>query len=212
VIVTNPLNPGSWTRTQIEKVSRGWWVLLITGVASVIAGGVIILADWTVVDLVVFVGGLLVFRGLFTLFSIPVDGALRTWSVGLGLIEVAVGVAVWAWPGPTLLVLAAFIGWLLLFRGIMMIAGAVSGRGLIPYWGIILASGVVEVLVSFYLLARPGLTLVAVILAIGLVSMAYGVFEIILALEVRTLPSRVDGMARTLDGSVRPRRLEGAAR
>jgi uncharacterized membrane protein HdeD (DUF308 family) len=211
VIVTNPFSPESWTRAQIEKVSRGWWVLLITGIGSLAAGGVIIFTKWTVSDLVVFVGALLVFRGLFTAVSVPVDGSVRTWSIAMGLIEVAVGVAVWTWPGPTLLVLAAFIGWLLLFRGVMMIAGSLSARGVIPYWGLILAIGVLEVLVSFELLARPGLTLVAAVLAIGLVSMFYGVIQIIIAFEVKRLATRLDQAVGTLGGSTITHPLARAA-
>ena len=50
-------------------------------------------------------------RGLATMLTMPIDGAARSWSAALGLLEVAVGACVWVWPGPTLLVLAVFIGW-----------------------------------------------------------------------------------------------------
>ncbi|MBV8162590.1 MAG: DUF308 domain-containing protein, partial [Acidimicrobiia bacterium] len=200
MIVTNPFSDlRSWTRDQVEAVSRGWWTLLVMGVISVVAGGIIIAGDWTVSGLVVFVGALLVFRGFFTLFSVPVDGSQRTWSFVMGLIEVGVGVSVWAWPGPTLLMIAFFIGWLLLFRGITAIAGAVAARRAIPYWGWILVVGIVEVLVSFYLLSRPALTLVAAVLAIGLVAMFYGVVEIGLSFEVKHLPERFDDLTKALD-------------
>jgi hypothetical protein len=212
VIVTNPISPGSWTREQIKNVSRGWWVLLVTGIVSVVAGGIIIFADWTVSDLVVFVGAVLVFRGFLTLFSVPVDGSVRGWSFVLGGVELGVGIAVWTWPGPTLLVLAAFIGWFLLFRGVLTISGSLSSRGVIPYWGLVLAFGVLETLVSFYLLARPALTLVAAVLAIGLLSMSYGVAQIVLSFEIRSLPSRADNVARDLDGTTSSRPLDSALR
>jgi uncharacterized membrane protein HdeD (DUF308 family) len=80
---------------EIDAVSRGWWVLLVTGVASVVAGGIIVFTDWTVGDL--------------------------------------------AW----------FIGALLVFRGTTAIAGSISGRRFIPYWGVILAGDIAEVAVSF---------------------------------------------------------------
>ncbi|MCU1428777.1 MAG: hypothetical protein JWL83_2777 [Actinomycetia bacterium] len=212
MIVTNPLSATWWTRQQIDDVSRGWWVVLITGIISVVAGSIIVFTDWTVGDLAVFVGAVLVFRGLVTTFSVPIDGAVRSWSVALGLLEAGVGVAVWAWPGPTLLVLAAFIGWWVLFSGVMAIAGAISGRDMLPYWGLTLAFGIVETLFSFWLLARPGLTLVAAVLAIGLWSMVYGVVEIALAFEVRRLPSRTDSVVRELDAMTSPRPLDTAAR
>ena len=86
---TTRSGPGSWTRAQIDDVSSGWWVLLVTGIISILAGGIILLADWTVSDLVAFVGAVLVFHGIFMMFSVPVDGAARGWAVALGLLEAA---------------------------------------------------------------------------------------------------------------------------
>jgi uncharacterized membrane protein HdeD (DUF308 family) len=59
------------------------------------------------------------------------------------------------------------------------------------------------------LLARPGLTLVATILAIGLTTMFYGVAQIVTAFEVKNLPSRLDRTSRSPEGSS-ARRLESA--
>jgi uncharacterized membrane protein HdeD (DUF308 family) len=199
MIVTNPFRPGTWTRAEIDGVSKGWWVLLLSGVLSIAAGGIIVLTDWSIDNLAAFIGALLVLRGIFTLFSVPVDGSARAWSIGYGLIELGVGIAVWVWPGPTLLVIAAFIGWLLLFRGTMAIAGSVSGRRFIPYWGLILAAGIAEVAVAFYLLSRPGLTLVVAVLVIGFMCMAYGVVQIVVAFEVKNLPSQSDKLAKQFD-------------
>jgi uncharacterized membrane protein HdeD (DUF308 family) len=198
MIVTSPIDElRSWTRAQVEAISKAWWVLLVTGVVSVVAGAIIFFIDWNVDDLVVFVGTLLVIRGVFTMFSIPVDGSLRTWSVVLGIIEVFVGIGVFAWPGPALLVVALSIGWLLLFRGSMAIIGAISSRKYLPYWGLVLATGIIEALVALYLLTRPDITLIATVLAIGFASMLYGALEIVAALEVKNLPQRFDQLTGT---------------
>lgn len=202
MIVTNPFSVRSWTRAQIENVSRGWWVVLLTGVISVVIGGLVLSIDWTVSDLAVFLGALLLFRGIFMMFSVPVDGAGRGWSVAVGVVEALVGLAVWVWPGPTLLVIAFFIGWYVLFSGIMTIAGAVSGRGVIPYWGWMLGFGILEILFALWLLARPGLTLVAIVLAIGLWSIIYGVVQIVLSFEIKNLPNRLDNLTADQDAAV----------
>ena len=62
-----------------------------------------------------------------------------------------------------------------------------------------LAFGVVETLFSFWLLARPGLTLVAAVLAVGLWSLIYGVVQIVLAFETKNLSARADNADRTLN-------------
>src|SRR5437868_81168 len=198
MIVTNPFSPGTWTRDQIDNISRNWWVLLLTGIVSIVAGGIILFTDWSVGDLAAFIGAVLVFQGIFTMFSVPLDGSGRGWSVALGLIEALVGLAVWVWPGPTLLVVAFFIGWYVLFSGIMTIAGSISARDVLPYWGLMLAFGVLETLFSLWLLARPGLTLVAGVLAIGLWSLFYGVVQIALSFEIKALPERAGTLARDL--------------
>jgi uncharacterized membrane protein HdeD (DUF308 family) len=210
MIVTNPFSASSWTKRQVDAVSRGWWVLILTGVLSIVAGGIILTVDWTVSDLAVFVGALLVFRGVFMMFSVPVDGAVRGWSIALGALEALVGIAVWTWPGPTLLVIAFAIGWWVLFSGIMTIAGSITGRGVLPYWGLMLALGILETLFAFWLLARPGVTLVAAILAIGLSCLIYGVMQIVLSFEVKHLPDRVAEVGRSLE-SVVPESADVAA-
>lgn len=45
---------------------------------SLFAGAVIVFAQWTVDGLVVFVGVVLIVRGIFTMFSIPVDRSRRS--------------------------------------------------------------------------------------------------------------------------------------
>src|ERR1700751_4541026 len=87
MIVTNPFSPGTWTRDQIDNVSRNWWVLLLTGIIGVVAGGIILSTDWSVSDLAAFVGAVLVFQGIFTMFSVPIDGSVRGWSVVLGVLR-----------------------------------------------------------------------------------------------------------------------------
>jgi uncharacterized membrane protein HdeD (DUF308 family) len=150
----------------------------------------VLLTDWSVGDLAVFVGALFVFRGFMTMFSVPVDGSSVGWSIALGLLEVALGLMAWAWPGPTMLVLAYMIGWYVLFSGIFTIASSISGRDVLPYWGFMLAFGILEVLVAIALLGNPGITLLAAIITIGVWCVLYGVVEIVLAFEVKRLGGR----------------------
>jgi uncharacterized membrane protein HdeD (DUF308 family) len=209
VLVTNPFLPGSLTRARLDYISKGWWILFASGVRSVVAGGIMVLTDWSIVELAFALGIVLVFSGVLTLFTVPIAGSVRSWAIVAGLLEVGVGIAVWTRPGPTLLVIATWIGWLLLFRGVTTISGAVVVRSFIPYRGLVLAAGIVEVAASLYLLARPGLTLLAAVLAIGLTSMFYGVMQILAAFEVKHLPRRLDNTGRTVERTT-TRRLERA--
>jgi uncharacterized membrane protein HdeD (DUF308 family) len=196
MLVTNPLASRSWSRELVESVSKGWWLLLLSGIVSIAAGGVILLVDWSLNDLAVFLGVLFIVRGVFNMVSLPLDGSMRGWAVALGLLEVGVGIAVVAWPDPTLLVIAAFIGWWVLFSGVMTVVGAVSARRIIPYWGLFLGLGIVEAVVGVWLLYRPGLTLLATVFAIGLWAILYGIVITAAAIELKNLPDRLDDLER----------------
>jgi uncharacterized membrane protein HdeD (DUF308 family) len=208
MLVTNPLAPRSWSREIVKSVSSGWWVLLLSGIASIVAGGIILLVDWSLTDLAVFLGAVFIVRGVFNMLSLPLDGSMRGWAVALGLLEVGVGIAVLVWPDPTLLVIAAFIGWWVLFSGVMTVVGSISARRILPYWGLFLALGIVEVVVGVWLLDRPGLTLLATVLAIGLWSVLYGVVLTAVSIELKNLPDRLDDIERDLNSTpmVEPRR------
>src|SRR3989442_1652767 len=129
MIVTNPFSPGSLTRETINTVASGWWVLLLSGIVGVVAGGIILFTDWTVSQLVTFVGLLFIFRGVLTAVSLPVDGSMRGSAVAVGLLEVGIGIGVFTWPRPTLLVLALMIRWWGLFSGITTTTRGGAGHG-----------------------------------------------------------------------------------
>jgi uncharacterized membrane protein HdeD (DUF308 family) len=183
--ITSSPNTDSLSREIRSTVRGSWWTLLFAGILGIVAGVIILAMDWTVSDLAIFVGLLLFLRGLFTMFGTPFDGAMRGWSIFLGILEMAVGVAVFVWPAPTLLVIGVWIGWYVLFSGVFTIAGAISSRKVFSSWGLALALGILEVIFSFWLLARPDLTLMATVYAIGIWSIVYGVMEMVFAFQIK---------------------------
>jgi uncharacterized membrane protein HdeD (DUF308 family) len=206
MLFANPFN----ATYDVDRATRGWWVLLVTGLLSVVAGGIILFTDWKLNDLAVFIGALLVFRGLVSTFSVPLDGSGRGWSIALGLLEFALGLMVWVWPSPTLLVIAFWIGWFILFSGIMAISIAIAGRDVLPFWGFAVAFGIIEVLLAFWLLGRPGVTLLAAVLALGLWTLLYGVMLIVIAFDLKRLRDKAAGMDTGLRDVSPPRGVHPA--
>ena len=194
MIVTNPFD----VRKQIDKIGKRWWLLAVTGILSVVAGAIILGIDWTRSDLAIFVGALFFAHGFLTLFTAPADGSNTGFAMAAGLIEIGLAVVIWSWPSPSLLVIAYAIGWYVLFSGIFTIAGAVSGRDVLPFWGYMLAFGILEVVLSFWLLADPELTLTAAVVAVGLWSIFYGVMQIILAFELHRIGAKAAHIDRGL--------------
>ena len=198
MLVINPNTQQSRVRDSVKTVSSNWWLLLLNGIIGVVAGGLILTIDWTIADLAVFIGALLFVRGIFTAFSLPLNSTARGWAVVMGLLEIGLGVAIFVWPNPTLLVVAALIGWWVLFSGVTTISGSIATRQVMPHWGLALTLGIVETVLAFYLLGQPGLTLLTAVLALGIWSTFYGVMEIAVAFEVKNLPTRFDEAVRDL--------------
>jgi uncharacterized membrane protein HdeD (DUF308 family) len=196
MLVSNPFS----AVYDLDRASRSWGLLLFNGILTVVAGAIILATDWSLSGLAVFIGAVLVFRGIFEMFSVPVDGSDRGWSIFSGLLTFGLGVLVWAWPAPTLLVIAFWLGWYVLFSGIMTISGAISGRDVIPYWGFMLAFGIGEVLLSFWLLGQPGITLLAAVVAIGVWAIVAGVMQIIVAIDIKRLRNRASDVDRSVSG------------
>ena len=72
------------------------------------------------------------------------------------------------------------------------IAGAVAARELLPDWWLLLLIGLLEIPLGVLALANPGATLAALITVAGIWAVAVGVTRIVLAFQVKRLPSRVD--------------------
>jgi hypothetical protein len=98
----------------------------------------------------------------------------------------------------------------------MTIPGSITARGAMPYWGLWLALGIVEVALSFWLLQQPGLTLLSAVLAIGFWSICYGIVAISASIELKALPQRIDEaqcpLARATPSSAFPRFTPGDTR
>src|SRR5262245_42374823 len=152
MLVINPNTQRSWVRNSVRAVSSNWWLLLVNGIIGVVAGGLILAINWTIAGLAVFIGVLLLIRGIFTTFSLPLNSTARGWTVVIGLLEIGLGVAIFVWPNPTILVVAALIGWWVLLSGVMTIGGSIAGRHVMPYWGLAVTLGIGETVLAFYLL------------------------------------------------------------
>ena len=188
----NPMSNGpSLDRDTAEQLSKGWWILLVAGIVSVVAGMLILTIDWTVEDLAIFVSILFIVRGVFNLASQSVDGSGRSWNIFVGVLEIMVGIAFIAWPKPTLLTLAIFIGAWVLVSGIFTIIGAIANRHDVSLWWVYLIFGVIEVPLGIVLLNRPNLTLAVAIAMAGIWAILVGTLEIVSSFEVKDLPRKL---------------------
>jgi uncharacterized membrane protein HdeD (DUF308 family) len=109
----------------------------------------------------------------------PVDGAPRTWAIGAGVVNMALGVILLAWPEPTLRVIAALIGIWFLIAGLVLIVGAVANHDTLPMWWVTLVAGVLSSV-------------------LGIWAIVMGTLEVVAAFEVKRLPKQFDKVVASL--------------
>lgn len=111
------------------------------------------------------------------------DRAVRqTWAIALtvGLISIALGVAVMVWPGPTVLVVAILIGIQLILGGIYRLVAAIGGATDTPW--LVAIAGLLVLVAGVFALRHPGGTVAILALIIGVTWVVSGIVELLAAL------------------------------
>ena len=180
------------TREAAERVARSWSVLLLNGLALIVAGVLIFSIDWSIRSLATFIGALFILQGLTYALTSGVDARVRQTNVITGLLSIATGIAVIVWPGPGLVTLAIFLGSWLIVIGTLTISAAFAARRVLPNWWLLLITGLLEIPLGVLALANPGATLAALVTVGGIWAVAIGVTRVVLAFEVKHLPEEVD--------------------
>ncbi|HEX4671325.1 MAG TPA: DUF308 domain-containing protein [Solirubrobacteraceae bacterium] len=180
------------SRDVAQSIASNWWVLLLNGLLLIVAGVLIFSINWTVSSLSTFIGALFIFQGVSTALITGVDGAARRTNVVSGLLSIAAGVVIIAWPKPGLVALAIFLGAWLIVVGTISISSAFATRDILPNWWLVLILGLLEIPLGLLALADPGATLAAIITVGGIWGVAVGITRVVLAFEVKRLPNTVD--------------------
>jgi uncharacterized membrane protein HdeD (DUF308 family) len=180
------------TREAAQRLAANWWRLLVNGLALIVAGVLIFSINWSIRSLATFIGALFIFQGITYALTTGIDARARQANVVTGLLSVATGIAIIAWPGPGVVVLAIFLGAWLIVIGTLTISGAFAARRFLSNWWLLLITGLLEIPLGVLALANPGATLAAIITVGGIWAVAIGVMRIVLAFEIKRLPDEVD--------------------
>src|SRR4030095_19989 len=127
------------------------------------------------------------------------------WSIALAVLMVVVGFAAVAMPGPAGLGVSVFIGWLIIFSGVVYIGYAFTAQGFGSFAGRALIGGL-YILGGFYLVANSGKAIAALPFLVGVILVVEGILQAISYFQVRTVPGSgwilFDGLATLALGIV----------
>jgi uncharacterized membrane protein HdeD (DUF308 family) len=195
-----PLGESAVSAEREVDITSGWWIPLIAGLLTVVVGIVVLRIDWTVSGLAIFLGIVFIVRGMADALRIPLDGGPRSLNVVVGLLEMGVGVALIAWPGPGLTVIAAFFGIWLVVGGGIEVVGALVNRDY-PGWWLALLLGIVMVILGIWALDRPAETIHLLVLLTGIWAIVAGTVELVFAFEIRKAHSLAVAREQALDAA-----------
>lgn len=183
---------------QSKRLFQYWWVSLVIGLLSIIAG---ICCFVTPVDslaiMTEFFMALLVIGGLLNIvfaFANRKWNGFWGWSLARGIIEILFGLWLFILPLPLVTTTLIYIvGFWMLFHSILGICESCE-LSLIPMngWGWLLACNIVSLLCSFVFLVSPVFGGIFVLVYIGMSFLFYGLFRIVLSLRWRKFNKKAD--------------------
>ena len=196
-MLMNPMSTRTeFGRADAEEAARHWLIFLLAGITSLVFGALILSIDWSVDSLATFIGFLFIMQGASLAVTPALDGSGRWSNMGAGLIAAGAGVALIAWPDKGLRTVGVFVGIFVLCSGALHIVGALSNRH-VPNWWLMLVVGVIEVPIGIWAMRRPGQTIALLITLMGAWAVVTGIYQILMAFELRKLPARLGASPAT---------------
>jgi uncharacterized membrane protein HdeD (DUF308 family) len=177
-----------------REAARLWWAPLTAGIVWLLVAWIVLRVDATSLATVGLLVGIVFLMAAITEGGLAgiVHGGWKALHIVLAVLF-ALG-ALWAFIRPidTVFALASVLGLLLLLQGALYIAQGAAMRDVSPYWALELASGVLLVLLAFWVSTSDRVwTLAArtvfILLWVGFMAIFRGVSDIILAFELRRL-------------------------
>ena len=177
---TRILAPGPF-----RDMTRLWWLYLVFGVLWILFG----MWLWSyrvgsLVALAALIGITFMFSGVTEIvvgLRLPAYGWL---AVTLGAVSIVAGFIVLIWPGPTLYIIAIFLGWFLFIVGMVHIVVAFARIGQRLWW-LLLIQGGAEFLLGAWARGDHTRSVILFINLAGAFAIVRGVMEIFAAFELR---------------------------
>jgi uncharacterized membrane protein HdeD (DUF308 family) len=172
--------------------AKYWWVLLLIGIAWLVIAWLVLRADIASLATVGFLlGGLFIAAGVneFAVGSM-VGGGWKVLHYIIAVILVLGGLWAFIRPINTFFALASVLGLVLILEGAFEIVRGISSRGENPYWWLGLVSGVLLVLLAFWVSASDRVfelqaRTFLILFWVGLWALIRGVMSIVVAFMVR---------------------------
>ena len=166
-------------------VAKHWWVVLVRGLVSMLFG--LCAFMWpglTLASLVLLYGAYCIVDGIVALSGGFGGGFWQ--ALLLGVISIAAGIATFAYPGLTALVLLYLIAGWAIVRGVMEIIVAIEFRKVMEGEWMLIVAGVLTIAFGALLVLNPGAGALSVIWIIGGYALVFGALLVALSFRLKS--------------------------
>ena len=176
----------------IERMTRYWWLVLLTGVAWIAVAAIVFRFDYASVAAIAWLfGWVAIAVGVSELFVASMaQGWWRILAFVFGLIFVVVGVVAFFKPGGTFVGLAAVISFYFVFAGSWNLVTALWTRVVNEAWWVQAGSGLLELGLGFWAAGYWSRSATLLVAFDGAMALLRGINEIVLAFRLHDLHSR----------------------
>lgn len=184
-------------REVLEDTADRWWLFLLGGIAWLVFALLVFQWDFTTVYAISTLFGIVaIVAGIDELFAISISTTGWKWVHAiLGLLFVLVGIyALWN-PYEAFATLAALMGFFLMFKGIFDITVAFVTKDEFELWWLQLMVGLAEIFLAFWVAGNFRREAILLVVYVGIIALARGITEILLAFKLKGLRSRLAATA-----------------
>lgn len=172
-----------------ERAAGSWWVFLLTGIAWLIFALIVFQWNYATVSAISYLFGVVLLvaavNEVFQIFA-----ATTGWKFVHGILAVLFvlgGIyALWH-PYHTFQTLAALIGFFFLAKGVFDLSVAFMTKGQFELWWLQLVTGIVEILLAFWVAGDFHEKAILLVVYVGLIALTRGITELYLAFKLKAL-------------------------
>ncbi|TYC10579.1 HdeD family acid-resistance protein [Bizionia gelidisalsuginis] len=183
--------------SSAKSAVKNWWISLLIGIIYIIAGIWVFqtpLASY--VSLSILFSAFIFVSGIFQIFfSISNRKNMQSWGWYLagGILDLIIGLLLMTHPLLTMTILPLYVGFWLVFQGIMAIGLSFQIKSAdVPNWGWLLFLGILTLVFSFLVLSNPIFAGLSIVYMTAMALITAGIFRIILAFGLKKMKNSFD--------------------
>jgi uncharacterized membrane protein HdeD (DUF308 family) len=177
-----------------ETYPRGWILFLVTGILWLLLGFMLLSYRVSSISITVVFLAIVFGMGAVSLFVVSdvTSGALRILAIVGAIAAIGAAIGALVWPGPTVLVVALFVAWYLLLRGVIDVVISLyhaQARG----WWLTFLAGIVSIALGAWAIGNPDRSVLLLVTILGVYAIFHGVADLIIGVQLHKVQQTLRG-------------------